>query len=215
MGVQGGSHPFVEVGCSPWTSPTLARCPGVPGRERSQPLHSRPRARPDPGSSTPQTCRRQYPARKVGSQRVSPAMPCPSAVSRDALLLSSLGLGCHCGTVMARTHRLPACPNFSYLHPRVGRELQSGANAWLSEQWVPDWRKRRCPTARTKHGYLVNVLALQTAPRWPTQPRERSHPMLQVVCGSAATAFWWTSSTFSRSSGRRQPQQREQRPTMY
>jgi len=100
-------------------------------------------------------------------------------------------------------------PNFPIPAPKTWEELQSGANAWLSEQWGPDWRKRRCPYCENEAWVLGDVLALQTVPRWPTQAQGAVHPMLQVVCTKCSHSVLVDALSIF------QPQQREQRPTMY
>jgi hypothetical protein len=98
--------------------------------------------------------------------------------------------------------------------PRTWQELQSGAIGWLSERWGPDWQKRRCPYCESAGWELGDVLALQTAPRWPTQSEPAVNPMLQILCKKCGHAVLLNALLVFQPQ-QQSPQRREQRPTMY
>jgi hypothetical protein len=99
--------------------------------------------------------------------------------------------------------------------PRTWGEFESGATGWLSEHWGPDWQKRRCQYCQNEGWELGDVLALQPAPRWPTQSEPAVNPMLQVVCTKCGHAVLMNALKVFRSPEHERPQRREQRPTMY
>jgi ribosomal protein S27AE len=104
--------------------------------------------------------------------------------------------------------------------PKTWEELRSGASDWLSEQWGPEWHKRKCPYCDNEAWILGDVLALQRALRWPTQSQGDVIPMLQVLCTRCGHSVLLNAlSVFQpqqlEEQLRAQPPRREQRPTMY
>jgi hypothetical protein len=106
-------------------------------------------------------------------------------------------------------------PNYPLPAPRTWEELQSGVHAWLSEQWGPDWQKRRCPYCENEAWKLGDALALPAAPRWPTRSQAAFQPMLQVVCVKCSHSVLLDARSIFEPFGQERPPQREQRPTMY
>jgi hypothetical protein len=106
-------------------------------------------------------------------------------------------------------------PNYPIPAPKTWEELQSGAEAWLSEQWGPDWQKRKCPYCGNEAWVFGDALALPSASRWPTRSEPTVHPMLQLVCTKCSHSVLLDAlSIFQHHQQERAPQ-REQRPTMY
>jgi hypothetical protein len=103
--------------------------------------------------------------------------------------------------------------NYPIPAPKTWEELRSGAISWLSERWGPDWRNRKCPYCDNEAWELGDVLALQTAPRWPAQSQGAVYPMLQVVCTKCSHSVLLNATSIFQQE--QQPPQREQRPTMY
>jgi len=106
-------------------------------------------------------------------------------------------------------------PDYPLPAPKTWEELQSGAIGWLSEHWGADWQKRRCRYCDNEGWALGDVLALQTAPRWPTRSEPAVNPMLQVICTNCAHAVLLNALAIFQPPQQQRPQSREQRPTMY
>jgi ribosomal protein S27AE len=109
-------------------------------------------------------------------------------------------------------------PEYPLPAPKTWEELRSGAHAWLSQQWGPDWSKRKCPYCENGALVLGDVLALQPAPKWPTQSHRAVYPMLQLVCTKCGHSVLLNAlSIFQPQQHEQQqrPPRREQRPTMY
>ena len=106
-------------------------------------------------------------------------------------------------------------PDYPLPAPKTWEELQSGAISWLSEHWGPDWRTRRCPYCEYEAWELGDVLALQTAPRWPTQSEPAVNPMLQIICTKCGHAVLLNALSVFQAPWQERPQRPEQRPTMY
>jgi hypothetical protein len=106
-------------------------------------------------------------------------------------------------------------PDYPIPAPKTWQELRSGAISWLSEQWGPDWQKRKCLYCDNEAWVLGDVLALQTATGWPTQSQRTVCPMLQVVCTKCGHSVLLNALSVFQPQQQERPQLREQRPTMY
>jgi len=106
-------------------------------------------------------------------------------------------------------------PDYPLPAPKTWEELQAGAIGWLSEHKGPDWQKRRCPYCENAGWELGDVLALQTAPRWPARSEPALNPMLQILCTSCGHAVLLNALAIFQPLQQQRPQRREQRPTMY
>jgi hypothetical protein len=107
-------------------------------------------------------------------------------------------------------------PDYPLPAPRTWEELQSGAIGWLSEHWGSDWQSRTCPYCNNAGWQLGDVLALETAPRWPTRSEPVVTPMLQVLCTNCGHAALLSALAVFQPPGHQKfPERREQRPTMY
>ena len=107
-------------------------------------------------------------------------------------------------------------PDYPLPAPKTWEELRAGAVGWLSRHWGPDWGTRRCPYCHNESWVLGDVLALQTAPRWPTQSQGVVNPVLQVVCTKCSHAVLINAlSVFQPQHQEERQWPGEQRPTMY